>query len=97
MHYRFQIKNLWRLLCLLPVLALGLAACTPDDPWNFNICRIALPGIEDDATKIRLLTRFDEVTDPATVTLNYQLLTDTTASQPTPPPIHSLTCHFAGY
>lgn len=94
MHYRFQIRILWRLLCLLPVLAAGLTGCTPDDPWNFNICRIALPGIEDDATKIRLLTRFNEITDPATVTLNYQLLTDTTASRPTPPPIHSLTCHF---
>lgn len=85
----------------MPLLAISLAGCQVENPWNFNICRIALPGIEDDAEKIRLLTRFDEISDQTHITLHYQIISGqdasaVTGSTPEPAsPIHSLTCVFS--
>jgi len=103
-RHLLRILHHWRLVLLMPLMAIGLMACQPENPWNFNICRIALPGIEDDVSKIRLLTRFDEIEDPTHITLRYQILPDPSPSfipkthssvPPTSLPIHRLTCQFA--
>ncbi len=108
MHQRFRHRHVWNFLWLLPILAAVLSGCQKSDTWNYTVCRIALPGIEDTATKFRLLTRFDDITDPARITLHYQIIptidqistpkNDASSSPITPQaplPIHSFTCLFS--
>ncbi|MEE3046886.1 MAG: branched-chain amino acid ABC transporter permease [Pseudomonadota bacterium] len=104
MRHRFRAFKCWRFMLLMPFLAIGLGACQPDDPWQFNICRIALPGIEDEAPKIRLLTRFDEITDQTRITLHYQIIPDNARTVPdkgpspsaiSSLPVYQMTCLFS--
>lgn len=70
-----------------------LVSCAPRDPYQFNICRLALPGIEDADKQIRLITRFDETSDGNAITLRYQLLVPGETPMPSTE-THSITCHF---
>jgi len=86
-------RHLHRVFWLLPLLAAILSSCAPRDPYQFNICRLALPGIEDEDKQIRLVTRFDETSDGNQITLRYQLLVPGEIPLPSTE-THAITCHF---
>jgi branched-chain amino acid transport system permease protein len=100
----------WQILLglLLPLL---LAGCEKQDFYKFNICRLALPGVENSGLRFHLLTRPDVDTSADTITLIYQILPDSVpyygdndgaisdniplTGGGSPAFAHSITCHFA--
>lgn len=100
----------WQILLglLLPLL---LGACEKQDLYKFNICRLALPGVENTGLRFHLLTRPDIDKGSDTVTLIYQILPDSIPyhgdndgalsddipllGQGSPAFAHSITCQFA--
>ncbi|WP_085582505.1 branched-chain amino acid ABC transporter permease [Thalassospira mesophila] len=100
----------WHILLglLLPLL---LAGCEKQDFYKFNICRLALPGVENSGLRFHLLTAPDINPSADTITLIYQILPDSVpyfgdndgaisdnlplAGEGPPAFAHSITCQFA--
>ena len=65
----------WQVLPGLLVLLL-LAGCEKQDFYKFNICRLALPGVENSGLRFHLLTQPDIDSKADSITLIYQILPD---------------------
>lgn len=100
----------WQILLglLVPLL---LAGCEKQDLYKFNVCRLALPGVENAGLRFHLLTRPDIDANADRITLIYQILPDSVpyrsddegvlsdnvpiSGEGPPAFAHRITCQFA--
>ncbi|MDP2698656.1 branched-chain amino acid ABC transporter permease [Thalassospira sp.] len=80
---------------LVLLLAPMLGGCEDRDPYMFNICRLALPGIEEAGTKLHLITQLPDTGPGSNITLHYHLIPSVTDDIPDTSQTHAITCFFA--